>query len=252
MQHQRKRLTHGFDQQARGDVGNDHHRNHPAKNQPEKPRKNDVGIPRNVQKVEIAIHQSLCADDPKAHRSQREHDGVMHSDSETKRDNIKQNGKRVRHHAQLGQRDTDHRGAQQSVDNAVESELFRGNRELAVDWQHQKRIQFSHAHELGDICEIHEKESLEKLRDNLVCADQQHYFPFRPVTDVIDISKNDAEKNDLPAEPQNLDHHPQQEVRLKAQVADERVAQHDGIDFDVTAHRLVLSFTCSRVNLRIE
>ena len=85
-----------------------------------------------------------------------------------------------------------------------------------------------------------------------MCADQQHHFPFRPVAYVIDIPKNDAEENDLPAEPKNLDHHPQQEVRLETQIPDERVAQHDGIDFDVTAHRFVLSFTCRRVNLRIE
>src|SRR6266568_7608743 len=252
MKHQGKRLTERFDEQARRDVRNDHHRNHPAKNQPEKPRENDIRITRDIEKVEIAIHQSLRANDPKAHRGQAEHDGVMHGDSETKCDNIEQDGKRVRHDAELGQRDTNHGGAEQSVDNAVEPELFRGNRELAVDWQHQNGIQFSHPHELRDICEVHEKESLEKLCDDLVCADQQHHFPFRPVTDVIDIPKNDAEENDLPAEPKNLDHHPQQEVRLETQVADERVAQHDGIDFDVAAHRFVLSFTCKRVNLRIE
>jgi hypothetical protein len=61
---------------------------------------------------------------------------------------------------------------------------------------------------------------------------------------VIDISKNDAEKNDLPAEPKNLDHHPQQEVRFETQIPDERVAQHDGIDFDVTAHHLWLLLIC--------
>src|SRR5436190_6967303 len=227
MQHQRKRLTERFDEQARGDVRNDHDGNHPAKNQPEKPRENDVRITRDIEKVEIAIHQSLRADDPKAHRSQGEHDGVMYGDSKTKRHNIEQNGKRVWHDAQLGQRDTNHRGAEQSVDNAIESELFRGNRELAVDWQHQNGIQFPHAHEFGDICEVHEKESLEKLRDNLVCADEEHHFPFRPVADVIDISKNDAEKNDLAARPQNLDHHPQQKVRLETQIPDEGVAQHD-------------------------
>src|SRR5438094_1648622 len=252
MQQTRMRLNQRFYEQARRDVCNDHNRNHPDKNQPEKPWENDIRITRDIEKVEIAIHQSLRANDPKAHRSQAEHDGVMHGDSETKRHNIEQNGKCVRHDAKLGQRDNNHGGAEQSVDNAVEPELLRGNRELAVDWQHQNGIQFSHPHQLRDICEVHKKESLEKLCDDLVCADQQHHFPFRPVTDVIDIPKNDAEKNDLPAEPKNLDHHPQQEVRLETQVADERVAQHDGIDFDVTAHRFVLSFTCRRVNLRIE
>src|SRR5204863_4546421 len=135
-------------------------------------------ITGDIEKIEIAIYQSLRADDPKAHRSQGEHDGIMNGDSETKRDDIKHNGKRVRHHVQLGQRDTNHRGAEQSVDNAVESELLRGNRELAVDWQHQNGIEFSHPHELGDICEIHEKERLEKLCDDLVRPDQQHHLPL--------------------------------------------------------------------------
>jgi hypothetical protein len=85
---------------------------------------------------------------------------------------------------------------------------------------------------------------LEKLCDDLVRPDQQNDFPFCPVANVIDTPKNDAEKNDLAAEPQNLHHHPQQEVRLEAQIADERVAQHDGIDFDVTAHHLWLSLIC--------
>src|SRR4030095_4194043 len=182
---------------------------------------------RDIEKVEIAIDQSLRADDPKAERSQAEHDGVMHGDAETKRNNIKQNGKQVRHDIELEQRNNNHDGAKQRVDDAVERELFRGHRELAVDWQHPNGIQFSGAHELGDVRDVHEKERLEELRDNLVCADQQDHFPFCPVTDAIDISKNDAEKNDLAAEPQNLHHHPQQEVCLKAHVPDERVAQHD-------------------------
>src|SRR5215831_16151434 len=227
MQQQRKRLTKRFDEQARGDVRNDHHRNHPAKNQSEKPRENHIRITRDVEKVEIAIHQSLRADDPKAERSQAEHDRVMHRDAETKGNNIKQNGKRVRHDVQLEQRNKNHEGSKQRVDNAVEPELFRGNRELAVDWQNQNGIQFSSAHELGNVCDIHEKERLEELRDNLVCADQQHHLPLRPVADSIDIPKNDAEKNDLPTEPKNLHHHPQQEVRLETHVANERVAQDD-------------------------
>jgi hypothetical protein len=66
---------------------------------------------------------------------------------------------------------------------------------------------------------------------------------------VIDIPKNDAEENDLAAEPKNLDHHPQQEVRLETQIPDERVAQHDGIDFDVAAHHLWLPWNCSTPSL---
>src|SRR5215475_12065293 len=149
----------------------------------------------------------------------------MHSDAKAKCHNIEQNRKRVRHDVQLEQRNKNHDGAKQRVDNAVKPELFRGNRELTVDWQNQNGIQFSSAHELGNVCDVHEKERLEELRDDLVRADQQHHFPLRPVADSIDIPKNDAEENDLPAEPKNLHHHPQQEVRLETHVPDERVAQ---------------------------
>src|ERR1041384_6759287 len=192
------------------------------------------------------------ANDPKAERGQAEHDGVMHGNSETKRHNIDQNGKRVRHHIQLEQRNQNNYGPKHYVADAVEPELVRGDRELEVAWQEQNGIQFSRAHELRNICDVHKKERLKQLRNNLVSTDQQHHLPFCPVTDAIDIPKNDAEKNDLAAEPKNLYHHPQQEVRLEAHVPDERVAQHNGIDFDVTAHRLVLSLTCSRVYLRIK
>src|SRR6476646_583265 len=133
MQHQRKRLTERFDEQARRNVRNDHHRNHPAKNYPEKPRENDIRITRDIEKVEIAIHQSLRANNPKTHRGQTEHDGAMNGDSETKCHNIEQNGKCVRYDAQLGQLYANYGGTEKGVDNAVEAELFGGHGELAVD-----------------------------------------------------------------------------------------------------------------------
>jgi hypothetical protein len=45
----------------------------------------------------------------------------------------------------------------------------------------------------------------------------------------------------LSAEPKNFDDHPQEEIRLETQLPDERVAQHDGVNSDVTAHCLFLS-----------
>jgi hypothetical protein len=63
---------------------------------------------------------------------------------------------------------------------------------------------------------------------------------------VIDVPEDDAEENDLPAEPQNLDYHPQQKICFETHLADKRVAQHDGVDFDVTAHHFFLSPTYRR------
>ena len=74
-------------------------------------------------------------------------------------------------------------------------------------------------------------------------ADEEHDLPLCPVTNTIDIAEDDAEKNNLPAEPEDLHDHPQQEVRLETQLADEGVAQHDGVNLNVTPHHLFLSLT---------
>src|SRR5438552_3986013 len=87
-----------------------------------------------------------------------------------------------------------------------------------------------------DSRDVDEKKALENLRDHLVGADKQHHLPFRPIADAIDLPENDAKENNLSAEPKDLDDHPEQEVCLESHLANERVAQHDGVDFDVTAH----------------
>ena len=130
--------------------------------------------------------------------------------------------------------------------------MFGGDGELAVDRQDQSGVQFSRAHQLRNVCDVHEKERLEQLRDDLVRADEQHHFPFRPVTDAIHAAEDDAEKNDLPAEPQDFDDHPQEEIRLETHLANERVAQHDGVDFDVTPHCFFLSLSYRRSQLPLE
>ena len=101
----------------------------------------------------------------------------------------------------------------------------------------EKRVELSRAHQLRNVGDVHEKERLKKLRDDLVRADEQHHFPFRPIADLIHLSKDDAEEDDLAAEPKHLHQHPKDEIRLEAHLANERVAQHDGVDFEVAAHR---------------
>ena len=73
--------------------------------------------------------------------------------------------------------DHDH-AAEERVEHAVEAELFRGDRELAVDRQEQERIEFPGAHQLGDVGDVHEEERLEKLRDDLMRADEQRRLPI--------------------------------------------------------------------------
>jgi cupin superfamily acireductone dioxygenase involved in methionine salvage len=75
---------------------------------------------------------------------------------------------------------------------------------------------------------------------------EQDHFPFRPVADVADVAENDAEKDNLPAKPENLHQHPEQEVRFETQLANEGVPKDDGVYFDVTPHALFLSLSYMR------
>jgi len=99
--------------------------------------------------------------------------------------------------------------------------LFSGNGKLTVDRQHQQRIEFSGADQLRNIGDVDEKKALENLGDHLVGADEKHHFPFRPIPDVINVPEDDTKKNDLPAKPQNLHNHPQEEIRLETQLPNE-------------------------------
>src|SRR5262249_28062210 len=125
--------------------------------------------------------------------------------------------------------------ADDRVDDAVEAELFGGNGELAVDREHEERVEFPRPHQLRDVRDVDEKERLKELRDHLVGADEQNYFPFCPIPDAVDIAKDDGEKNNLADEPEHFHQHPEEKVRFETHLADERVAKHDGIDVDVTS-----------------
>ena len=91
----------------------------------EDPRKNDVRIARDVEEIEVTVNQSLGAHDPETDRGQSEHDRVMDRDAETERDEIKQNGQRSGTLRAVAKRNDDHDRAEERVDHAVETELFR-------------------------------------------------------------------------------------------------------------------------------
>ena len=69
-----------------------------------------------------------------------------------------------------------------------------------------------------------------------MCADEQYHFPFRPITNAIDLAKDNAEEKNLTAKPQHLYDHPENKIRLKAHLANKRVAQHDPVNFEIALH----------------
>src|SRR5438067_7163669 len=236
MQHQPGRLIERLDQEPRGNVRHDHDRNDPAENEAEKARENHVGIARDVEEIEVAIDEPLRPDDPETDRGQREHDRVMDRHAEAEGHQIKRDQAEARDDLQLRQRDDHDDAAEDRVQHAVESELFRGNGELAVDREDEERIEPTGADQLRDVGDIDEEKRLEQLRDHLVGPDEEDDFPLRPITDVIDLPEDDPEENDLAAEPEHFHDHPKNEVHLETQLADERVAQHDSPDLEVAAH----------------
>jgi hypothetical protein len=63
-----------------------------------------------------------------------------------------------------------------------------------------------------------------------------------------DVPENDAEENNLAAEPQHFHQHPKDKIRFETHLTDERVAQHDGVNFEVTPHPFRCNTTLSVVS----
>ena len=72
-------------------------------------------------------------------------------------------------------------------------------------------------------------------------AEEQDDFPLRPVADLVHLTEDDAEENDLAAEPEHFHDHPEDKIRFEAQLANERVAQHDPPNLKIAAHAWMLS-----------
>jgi hypothetical protein len=88
----------------------------------------------------------------------------------------------------------------------------------------------------GTLATLVKKKRLEQLRDDLVRADEQDHLPFRPVADLVDLPEDDTEEENLAAKPKHLHDHPEDEIGLETHLADERVAQHDRVNFEVASH----------------
>src|SRR5882762_3891290 len=126
MNHQRKRLPERLDQQPRGNIRDDHHWNDPAENYAEQSWENRVRITRNVQKIKIAVDQSLSAHDPETDRGQAQHYGIMHRYAKAERGDVKQDGYWIRGYSQARQGYANHSTSERGVDDAIQPELFRG------------------------------------------------------------------------------------------------------------------------------
>ena len=102
-------------------------------------------------------------------------------------------------------------------------------RKLPVYRLQQDEIEFPGSNEFRQIDQIDIKESLKDLADDLVGSNEQDHLPLGPIADLVDVTENDVNKNQLTHEPKCLNHQPQEEVELKVHVPDDGIAQHYGI-----------------------
>jgi len=102
MQHKLPWSSQRFDEQAGRNICDNHDWNNPPKNEPKNFRENHVWVARNIEKIEISVDEPLGADDPKTHRRQAEHDGVMHRDAKYERGQVKQDRHWIWHDPEPG------------------------------------------------------------------------------------------------------------------------------------------------------
>src|SRR4029077_4443728 len=101
MEHEPARLTERLDEQSRRNVGDEDHWNEPAENNLEQQWVNRVGVTGDVEKIEVAVHQTLCAHDPETDRGQTKHNGIMNRNAKDQRGQVKQDRYRIRHKAEF-------------------------------------------------------------------------------------------------------------------------------------------------------
>ena len=107
-------LAERLDQKPRRNVGDDDDGNDPAENKTKQSRENHIRISGDVEKIEVAVNQSLRAHDPETHRGEAEHDRVMHCHAEAERDEIQHHRAGAGHDAQSGKRNQYNDSAQQT------------------------------------------------------------------------------------------------------------------------------------------
>ena len=140
-----------------------------------------------------------------------------------------------RHERELVQRVTDDGERGGSVDERTEIHFSQREEEARVDRQQQHEVESPGADEFGHLHAIGQEEGLENLLDEMRHAEQQHHFPLRPVADVIGVRIDDDDERELQREPKHLNHDPEQEVRLEAHLANDRVPPERDVDGPVAA-----------------
>ena len=83
-------------------------------------------------------------------------------------------------------------------------------RPVVFELEHE--IEFPRADQLRDVGDIHIKERLEDLPDQLVRAHEQDDLPLRPVANLVYLIENHLDKDQLAHKPKRFHDHPEKKI----------------------------------------
>ncbi len=97
----------------------------------------------------------------------------------------------------------------------------------------QDEIKLPGSNEFGQVDQIDIEESLKDLADDLMGSDEQNHLPLGPVADLVHVTENHINKNQLTHEPKRFNDHPQEKVQLETHIPNDGIAQHHRINSPV-------------------
>ncbi len=83
-----------------------------------------------------------------------------------------------------------------------------GGRKLSIYRLQKDEIKFPGPNQLGQIDQIDVEEALKDLADDLVRSDEQNHLPLGPIADLVHVTENYVDKDQLADEPKRLNNQP--------------------------------------------
>ena len=104
------------------------------------------------------------------------------------------------------------------------------NGKLAVHRLQKDEIEFPGPDKFGQIDQVGIEESLKDLADDLMRSNEQYHLPFRPVADLVYLTENHFDKDELAHKPKRLHDHPEKKIQLEIHLPNKGVTQHHQIN----------------------
>src|SRR6266404_5813812 len=188
---------------------------------------------RDLKHIVIAPDDPLRAHGPETDTREQKHQGIVNHNPYDTEDQKAQYLKRCRHEVHLVRGIDHHAHRRDRIHECTQVHLPEGHHKSRIYRQQQQEIHFAGPHELGQIGAIDQKESLEKLLNEMTGTNQHHHLPFGPRSDVVRMEIKHADETKLKGEPEGFHHNPHQKVRYENHLASHRVLPQCRIDAEI-------------------